>query len=376
MFLYADFVWGDGAVRAGLNRIAEGRDAVVMPVPPLVAEEFVAEITRRAPALIQFHTDNVGYISLAPRELIRLGKPIMHPIMRDSTVDYACNTVNHAYILWLGPNDDYLMRCFHIHPLALRVQNENPEFFNPLRGTLDEDFVPRVLRAFDQIYCIRDSDEAAVVSLTPRHFCLPYLPAGQKIDADRVARWAESCAAPIHRMFFEEYSIWHSERIEPDAWAPVIARSSRVAAAVRSSLLMPDSVTQLENSAAWLARSSRFVRFGTNGPTDVRPARKAVSRVIAGLPPRRLAAEIVVRVAAWMPRDARHSIARIVPNGWRSKIRDIRASANGIGGRALREEEVLSLSMADLKDLIVAFLLSAVWREKSPAFSRGLRKPS
>jgi hypothetical protein len=329
VFLYADFVWSDGTISAGLNRIAQGHDAVVMPVPPLVAEEFSAEILKHASSFMKFHSNGIGHLTISPRDLVRLGKEIMHPIMRDNTVDYVPNTANLAYVLWLGPNDDYLIRCFHIHPLALRVQNENPGFWRPFVGTLDEDFMPRVLRSFDRIYCIPDSDEAAAVSLTPRSFCVPYLPDGQQLDADKISRWAKAYAAPLHEMLFRHASIWHSEGVDAEAWAPVVAKSAMLADAVKSRVSMPDSRLAFE--------------------------------VIDQIPPARIMVEILVRIAAMLPNRVRSRIMECVPSVWLMRLKGIRTTRNVFGNRILSPEDA-DLAVLGLKDLAFVLVRSALKR--------------
>ena len=135
-FLYADFVWAKGSFQSALKRLAEGYEGVLTPVPPLVLESFqdliVAEKRQRnicssergkegkgsPSAKFGLISDReFGYIiDVSPRELIHLGKPILHPMLRDNIIDYERHSGSPAYVLWLGPNDDLLNTVFSCSP--------------------------------------------------------------------------------------------------------------------------------------------------------------------------------------------------------------------------------------------------------------------
>lgn len=305
---YADFVWSAGAIEIALKRLAEGYDAVVLPIPPLVREDFIEAVGRNPDA---FYTHDRGYsvMNLTPRELVKLGKTMMHPLMRDNTVDYTPNTGSGAYVLWLGPNDDYLIRCFHIHPLILRLQKETFEFWMALQGTLDENFVPRILRAADRVYYVTDSDEAAIVSLTPKNFEVHHLPYGQCLNADHISHWAEAATAPIHRLFFDTYSIWHSHDVDRNAWDATIKRSEYVAACVRTMLQIPDSVLRATDKSTWAIREYR----NSNARRRVRNQRwRLYVRPVVSLD--LLGVEVVARIWRWLPEFLRRHIRALLPD--------------------------------------------------------------
>lgn len=342
IFAYADFVWGDGAVRNGLTRLANGNDAVVMPVPPLVFEDFSEFLERNTEECFDF---DAGYaqLNISFRKLVEIGKKIMHPMMRDNIIGLDNNTVNPAYVLWAGPHDDLLIRCFHIHPLVLRVQNENPVFWQPFLGTLDEEFVPRVLKASDRVYFVTDSDEAAVVSLTERSLPVSYFPPGYSLNAYYISRWAEALAAPLHKMAFDEQCVWHSEDVDHDAWKPAMAESNRLASHVKTLLLMPDSVIRGENNLSWLARDSRIKRFSEKrvvvNPSGItqtksRGMRPRIANFIpqrygdlAQLPFKLLLLEILARIVRKVPLRLRRRALNLLPGRLVLKIKAIRRTA-------------------------------------------------
>lgn len=246
----------------------------------------------------------------------------------------------------------------------MRVQNENPDFWRPFAGTLDEDFMPRALTSFDLIYCVHDSDEAAVISLTPRSFMLPYLPEGQRLDAQKVSCWAESCAAPLHKMLFEHYSIWHSEGVDLEDWAPTIGRSTRFASAVKSMLSMPDSVIQGEMTNSWLARSSRVRRLTVGPPVaPTPPPSEKAAKLVAHVRPIRIVAEIIVRLGISLPPHMRYGAMRVLPTAWVNKLLELRRTRDSSGNRVLTQEDMV-LALLRLNELIVALIRSTIAPEQ------------
>lgn len=290
-FLYADFVWAKGAIKNTLKRLAAGYEGVLTPVPPLVLESFQdlliqAQAQQNSSLLDEGEgkssylyeegagrkgTDptkekwlsyrDFGYsIDLSPRELVRLGKPILHPMMRDNIIDYEMHSGNPAYVLWLGPNDDLLIRCFHAHPVAVRVQQENPLFWSHFHKTLDEVFLPQVFTSLDRLHYVEDSDEIAIVSLTEAAFPVPIMPKNHFLDATFIARWAEAVAAPLHKYMFNRHTFWHSEDIEKEAWKHTTTRSALTADEVQFKLSLP-GILSLEDPLYFGVREQRRETF-------------------------------------------------------------------------------------------------------------------
>lgn len=268
-FLYSDFLWARGGIRFSLQKIAEGYDGVVSPVPPLVMERFLDMLSARFSEFVHFLKGRTGAfdISVSSRTLIKYAKSILHPMMRDNVVDYKVNTSSPAYVLWLGPGNDLLIRCFHAHPVALKVKSHTPEYWVPFDQTLDEWFLPRAFPATDRLYFVRDSDELAIISLTEEDFPTPYIGDHHHLDAAFIAQWAESCAAPMHKIMFNYYTLWHEHELDQVNWQPVIDRSETTAQEIRLRLSMPDTVQHSETPQAHLARIDRARRYRNMGPT-------------------------------------------------------------------------------------------------------------
>jgi tetratricopeptide (TPR) repeat protein len=247
-FLYADFLFAKGSIRNSVARLAEGYDGVISPVPPLILEEFYHTLTTHYDTFVQPSNEDGAFdIVVDPRTLIKHAKLILHPMMRDNVVDYKLNTVNPAYMLWLGPGDDLLIRCFHSHPVMLRVKHHEEAYWKPFDQTLDEVFLPMAYPAADRLYVVKD-------------FPTPYNSHNQHhhLDAESISRWGESCAAPLHKLLFDYPTFWHEHEIDLAAWQPVVERSKATAREVRFRLTLPDSVQKHEAPLSYQARISRL----------------------------------------------------------------------------------------------------------------------
>lgn len=269
-FLYSDFVWATGSMQFSLQKIANGYDGVISPVPPIIKEKFYEMLHENYEDFITYDDKYIPsyLINANSRKLIHHVKPIMHPMMRDNNIDYKINTGNPAYVLWFGPNEDLLIRCFHSHPVMLKVKPFCPEYCTPFEKTLDEYFLPHAYPSTDRLYFINDSDELAIISLTEEAFSAPYIGENHHLDAAFIAQWAEACAAPMHKMSFTYYTIWHEHEINQDQWQPVINRSQNTALEVLTRLSMPEIVLYSENNLAYLARLDRAKRYGGLRPTE------------------------------------------------------------------------------------------------------------
>ena len=86
--------------------------------------------------------------------------------------------------------------------MAVRVQKENPRFWEYFDKTLDEVFLPQIFTSLDRVHYVEDSDELAMVSLTEAAFPVSSLPKGQRfLDSAYIARWGRGrrgAASQIH----------------------------------------------------------------------------------------------------------------------------------------------------------------------------------
>lgn len=259
VFLYSDFVWARGAIAYSIEKLADDYDGIVAPVPPLVREDFADYLEHEGQKYYK-RSNDLAVLDFSPRELVSLGKSILHPMMRDNIIGMATNSGNPAYVLWAGPEDDLLIRCFHAHPVMLRVMHDKPEYWQPFHETLDEVFLPKAFASTDRLYFLEDSDDLTIVSLTERDFPLSFLSDKHRLDAAFISRWAEACAAPMHKLLFNRACFWHEHDIDMEQWRTTLDRSQQLTDEVAIRLTIPDSVLLSEDPLAFSVRADRFHR--------------------------------------------------------------------------------------------------------------------
>lgn len=253
-FLYPDFLFADGTIATTIQRLANGHDAVVLPVPRVLDHSVRA-------ALGQTNRPANGAIALQPREFVSFCNRHFHPAMWSHLWGSRAFSSYPSNLLWRGSGDSLLFRCFHLHPLAIRVQFDSPTYGVLPRSTLDEEYLPRLFADIGTIHCVADSDEAAICSLTPEEFAFAKLRAYQRPDVLFVARWAEASASALHRQFVERPYRWHSGDIPSADWQSIESESAKCVRQILERLEIPDMVLRVEDRLGFRMRRIRAKRF-------------------------------------------------------------------------------------------------------------------
>ncbi|MEP4379701.1 MAG: hypothetical protein ABJ215_00635 [Alphaproteobacteria bacterium] len=257
-FLYPDFICATGTITNAARRIVEGKDAVMFPIPAVLKSIF------DDPAIVENEvitpTGEGAVIEIPPRLLVDASTRHFHPMISGYIMGGERSNIGPAYMIWNVPDEGMLFRCFHLHPLVIRVQRDNPFYLNEFIVSLDEEYVPRLFRSLDGVYFARDSDEFAMCSIrTPTS---PPQPLDVPIRLVHIAHWAEEYAALIHREFSTIPFRWHGQAIEDeDLWEAVEAESAETIDVIRDRLATPDSILRFEDETAYAARARRRARF-------------------------------------------------------------------------------------------------------------------
>ena len=241
-FAYPDFVWGDGSLRNAATTMAQGHDGFFCQVPMLREENIdnvYAEIEAHQADGVDDPLRQRTKLTVSCRELVRRVIEDPNPLMTAYRVDGGYFTSWPVCIYWTVPEQGWLMRGFHIHPVALRVQHENPYFFFPFDISLDEEFAASILPTGARVYVPTDSDEFAVCSLREDSDSHPLMPGGPNVDF--IARDAEFFAAPLHRDIALRNYRWHPGDIDEAAWVPATEAAEALIGEVLERLKLGDS---------------------------------------------------------------------------------------------------------------------------------------
>ena len=205
-FLYPDFVCGDGVILQNAIKMQDGWDAIMCPVPPIVDEIF------NSPDFQPNKIQQKGYsqINVPPETLVKLSLNYFHPMMQGYNLDFKENSASPpAYIIREVEKFGILIRAFHLHPIVIRVQPENPDFLFKFRISLDEEYVSRLFKTKQNIYFPKDVREFAYCSIRTRDS--EPQPVPTEFDIREVHRWAEIATGSIHRELVAECFYWGEE---------------------------------------------------------------------------------------------------------------------------------------------------------------------
>ena len=274
-FIYPDFICGAGVIGHAISKLEEGFEAIACPVPRILMscledikfKKFVKD------------TSLGRTISIPPRRLVELSFDHYHPTLDGNFIDGEVNNGGLAYLQWKVNPKTWLLHCFHLHPLAIKVKDHLPEFRLKFNVSLDEEFFPNVYPDIDKIYFPTHSDDYAMCSLSRDSDAEKPTPG--RITLDNILRYAEGYASIIHREMVEKPFLWTSEtKIEWDSITYRPGRFSDISGAslnfeaqeieikaknlvslVKGKLNTPDNVLKVKNPVLYKERKDRRKRI-------------------------------------------------------------------------------------------------------------------
>lgn len=254
-FGYGDALWADGSYRAAVRRLESGFHAVFSFGYPVLDKPFKAAIQSRS------SNDGTPELSIAPRDFAQLIYKHLHPMAHANRWDSKWMSHCPSYVVWNVPDQGLLLRAFHVHPVAFRVQKEAPYFFAPFRSTLDEEFVARLNRTNPRIYVSPSSDEIGVCSVADATELTYQMEPTRQVNLNDLANFAETHAGLVHRRLFGQSIRLVTDEIDERQWQAAEIEAASVERDVKEALSTPDSVLALENPTAFSARLRRQLNY-------------------------------------------------------------------------------------------------------------------
>ena len=258
-FSYPDFIWSQGGMGNVAARIAEGCDAVLSPVPRAITEDMAEILPKLKTSAPDLPASSV--LNLSSQDMVRLSLENFHPGMWDFCWDTEKFSVFPSTVMWKIPDQGILMRSYHLHPLVIRSQSANINYYVRFSVSLDEEYLPVLLKGDENIHYVKDSDECAVISLSSRETI--FSPARDRPPASVpvLARWAEEYASVLHRSCVKHSLRWHYAPVDEQLWEVAEEQAEEVVSAVTERLSIPGEILRFEDVPAFAARSRRVRRF-------------------------------------------------------------------------------------------------------------------
>lgn len=217
VFLTPDSIWSDGSFYNMDKRAREGKRAVLIAGPRIIAESSLKELAERFPDRAE------RALCISACELVKLTMKLMHPISEAHIWDGKGNRAM-AHYYWRVGESGMLMRCLHLHPLMVWPVIKGTTIKK--NSTLDHDFVRLACPNIDQVYVVTDSDEIIGVDAGPlnhRHADIPE----NIFSLGAVINFLRLYSNDYHRAYFKKKIYFHSEGISKE-WKSVEKESDRI----------------------------------------------------------------------------------------------------------------------------------------------------
>ena len=240
-------------------RIAEGCDAVLSPVPRAITEDMAEILPKLKTPVPDSPTPTV--LNLSSRDLVQLSLENFHQGMWDFCWDTPKFSVFPSTVMWKIPDQGILMRSYHLHPLVIRSQPTNIDYYVRFSVSLDEEYMPILFKGDDNIHYVEDSDECTVISLSSRATVYSSDPNRPPASVPVLARWAEEYASVLHRFCAKHPLRWHYAPVDEELWEAAERQAEEVVSAVAERLSVPGEILYFEDIPASAARERRIRRF-------------------------------------------------------------------------------------------------------------------
>ena len=250
-FVYPDFVWSAGSFSNIVERLEQGYKGLMCPIPRLSSDSFSVAFSNKLKQLPS------NEFSLAGSEFVAFCDPHFHHIMETYEVGQPTFSSFPSQLSWKIAGSGRLFHCYHTHPIAIQLDNQNNNLLYRFSISLDEDYISNLFMSSDQLYIASDSDEIAVCSLTPDEFSIHSTSRFKNDHIIQLWIWAERYAALLHRSMVRRGYRWHYDSTSTDDWREAEERAIKLIESIGSLLAMPDKQAEWECQSASLARSQR-----------------------------------------------------------------------------------------------------------------------
>lgn len=215
--LSPDCLVADGSLSHGLQKILEGKGAVLVAGPRATFED----VTIRLPA---YRVGNDATRLIIPaRDLVALAFRFPHDISRLlywTDQPFSCFP---SAIYWRAGKKSFLARYFHLHPLFVDLSKASPDAARS--GTIDGSLLTLAKIQPEDIFVAEQSDDVCVIELSRvDHDPMGSLPIHVNNKTKFVAKWAVNATDAAHRAQFLRY-FFKFQGNEAVDWGRTISKS-------------------------------------------------------------------------------------------------------------------------------------------------------
>ena len=195
--LSPDCLISDGSLAFGLQKILDGKDAILVSGPRAELEPVTGELEAQG-------GNSATSLSLSGRQLSSFVARYPHAISRLLFWHDQPFSQFPSAIYWREGEDSFLARYFHLHPLLVNLAKAAPEAATS--GTIDGTLMTSAKIGPEETLVVERSDEICVIELSRAdHDPMGSLPQNVTWKSPFVARWAIGATDASHREQFKRY---------------------------------------------------------------------------------------------------------------------------------------------------------------------------
>ena len=210
VFLPPDCIWSDGSMVRLEALTRSGKSVVHMSGVRLDRDGFV-------PELIDRYSEGRAVLSLKSRDLVAMGLRHLHPIAHSHFFEEYEGELMPANLVWSVSGEGLLLRCFHLHPLMVKMQTPLVKF----NSTIDDDLALRACPDSGRDYVVTDSDELLAFEMSGLNHAVGTICAKGSVEG--IAAWAQYGTNSRHREL-----VRHAIRIHPGPVTEAIWRAKEI----------------------------------------------------------------------------------------------------------------------------------------------------
>ena len=222
-FLVSDYIVADGSFASVIERMQDGRSAVLVGNFQVVLEDAL-------PWLQEQIGTSAGALAIAPRKLLQWALNFLHPATVASTVNIPLSHNTHPNrLFWQVDGDTLLGRFYLMHMICVRP--ETADFV--IGSSCDYSFVPEMCPS-NNVEVITDSDDYLVIEMQPALHEARFLRPGP-LGIKGLARHMSSWTTARHRENSQFSVVFHAKGIPP-TWATAVAQADQFIARLQANI--------------------------------------------------------------------------------------------------------------------------------------------
>jgi hypothetical protein len=211
MAMHPDVAWSNGAISLIVDALARGKKGVILPSLRAVSETGVPELRSGIETADQ-------PIALTPHELLKIGMHNMHPVSMAELSGISPSTPGPERI-WAVPGEGFINRIFVRQLIML----------DPVRCKINERIFAVDLDGLDDVEFVSNSDDFAMLDLTPLAKDLGILALDSPADVGNPAKWSvgQLWDSPVNDTIAKQNIYYRVGDSTPAKWAAAEAAADK-----------------------------------------------------------------------------------------------------------------------------------------------------